>query len=94
MGTDRPKRPFGKERSRPVIELRRRWSKMRKLNHQQWHEREQEVIAGMDELIRELGGEGKSEERGINQQVRGSRRMRQRPLGAPCVDVWDSARIG
>jgi len=60
---DRPKRPSSKERSRPVIELRRRWSKKRKLNQQQQHQREQEAIAGMDELIRELGGEPKSEER-------------------------------
>jgi hypothetical protein len=63
MATDRPKRPFGKERSRLVIELRRRRSKTRKLNQQQRYEREQEVIAGMDELIRELGGECKSEGR-------------------------------
>lgn len=63
MGMDRPKRPSSKERSRPVIELRRRWSKKRKLNQQQQHQREQEAIAGMDELIRELGGEPKSEER-------------------------------
>jgi len=63
MATDRPKRPFGKERSRLVIELRRRRSKTRKLNQQQRYEQEQEVIAGMDELIRELGGERKSEGR-------------------------------
>jgi hypothetical protein len=63
MSADRPKRLSGKERGRPVIDLRRRWSRMRKATQQQRHEREQEDIAGMDELVRQLGGEHKTEER-------------------------------